>query len=191
MDMSQSIEPNSQQVNAEDFLSGERTVTITGVEAGNSEQPVFVHLDEFPGRTYRPSKTMRRVMVSAWGKEAAEYVGRRMTLYRDPEVTFGRDKVGGIKIAALSHIDKPLSISLTVTRGRRAPHVVKPLEVAAAPAPDPVAAAKSALWAAWTDGHDADPAALGAAFSAETGVQLADATADQLTGFAATLQAGA
>lgn len=127
MDLTQTILPNSDQVNADDFMAGEQTVTITGVEAGSSEQPVFVHLAEFPGRTYRPSKSMRRVLVAAWGKSADVYVGRRMTLYRDPEVTFGRDKVGGIKIGAVSHIEKPLAISLTATRGRRAPHTVQPL----------------------------------------------------------------
>lgn len=127
MDLSQSIQPNSDQVNADDLIAGDRNVTITGVEAGSSEQPVFIHLAEFPGRTYRPSKSMRRVMVAAWGPDANTYNGRRMTLYRDPNVTFGREKVGGIKISALSNIDKPLEVSLTATRGKRAVHTVKPL----------------------------------------------------------------
>ena len=127
MDLSHSIEPNSQQVNAEDFISGPMTVTIETVESGNSEQPVFVHLAEFPGRTYRPSKSMRRVMVAAWGADASIYAGRRMTLYRDPEVRFGSEAVGGIKISHLSHIDKPMKLALTVTRGRRAQHSVQPL----------------------------------------------------------------
>ena len=140
MDLTHTIQPNSDQVNADDLMSGERTVTITGVEAGSSEQPVFVHLDEFPGRTYRPSKSMRRVMVAAWGKEASVYTGRRMTLYRDPEVTFGRDKVGGIKISAMSHIDKPLAIALTATRGKRALHKVAPLPDALQPQPEPTEA---------------------------------------------------
>ncbi len=70
---------------------------------------------------------MRRVLVAAWGKDASEYVGRRMTLAGDPTVTFGREAVGGIKISALSHIEKRLTLSLTVKRGKRAPHVVEPL----------------------------------------------------------------
>jgi hypothetical protein len=40
---------------------------------------------------------------------------------------FGGKAVGGIEIEAMSHIDKPLSIALTVTRGKRAPYVVQPL----------------------------------------------------------------
>jgi hypothetical protein len=35
--------------------------------------------------------------------------------------------VGGLRISHLSHIPKPLSLALTVTRGKRAPYVVQPL----------------------------------------------------------------
>lgn len=127
MDLTDTIIPKSDQLNAEDLMAGPRTVTITGVEAGSSEQPVFIHLAEFPGRTFRPSKTVRRVLVAAWGVQSSVYVGRRMTLYRDPEVKFGGETVGGIRISHLSNIDKPLKVALTVTRGRRAPVVVQPL----------------------------------------------------------------
>lgn len=127
MDLTQTIAPRSDQINADDLIGGPVTVTVESVVAGNAEQPVDVRLVEFPGRAYRPSKSMRRVLVAAWGADSTAYTGRRLTLYRDPEVTFGRDKVGGVKISHLSHIDKRLSIALTVTRGKRALHTVEPL----------------------------------------------------------------
>ena len=127
MDLTASIVPKSDQLNAEDFLTGPRTFTIESVSAGSAEQPFDFHLTEAPGRAYRPSKSMRRVLVTAWGSEANVYTGRHLTLYRDPEVTFGRDKVGGIKISHLSHLEKRLTLALTVTRGKRAMHVVEPL----------------------------------------------------------------
>ncbi|MHA7132570.1 hypothetical protein [Oerskovia turbata] len=127
MDLTESIAPRSDQINAEDLLTGPRTFTIERVAKGSAEQPFDFHLVELPGRPYRPSKSMRRVIVNAWGKESSAYTGRRLTLYRDPEVTFGRDKVGGIKISHLSGIDKPVELALTVTRGKRALHVVRPL----------------------------------------------------------------
>jgi hypothetical protein len=129
MDMTDTIIPKSDQLNAEDLLSGPRTVTIIEVRKGASaEQPVDIILAEFPeGRPFKPSKTVRRILVAAWGIEAAAYVGRRMTIYRDPAVRFGGQDVGGIRISHLSHIDKPLSIALTVTRGKRAPYVIQPL----------------------------------------------------------------
>jgi hypothetical protein len=129
MDLSDSIIPRSDQMNAEDLLVGPRTFTIREVrKASSAEQPVDVILAEFPvGRPFKPSKTVRRILVAAWGPDAATYTGRRMTLYRDPDVKFGGMDVGGIRVSHLSHIEKPFTVALTVTRGRRAPYRVQPL----------------------------------------------------------------
>jgi len=143
MDLTESIAPKSDQLNADDLISGPVTVTVQEVVQGTSEQPVDVRLVEFPGRAYRPSKSMRRVMVMAWGAEASTYAGRRITLFRNPEITFGRDKVGGIEIIALSHIEKPLTVALTATRGKRKSFTVQPL-AEPAPARDFLAEASAA-----------------------------------------------
>lgn len=127
MDITETIAPRSDQLNADDFITGPRTFTVEKVTAGTPEQPVEIHMAGFPGRPFKPSKTVRRILVSAWGPEASNYVGRRMTLYRDPEITFGKDKVGGIRVSHLSDIDKRIQLALTVTRGRRSPFVVDPL----------------------------------------------------------------
>lgn len=127
MDLTETIAPRSDQLNADDLMSGPITVTISEVRKGSTEQPVDVVLAEYPGRAYRPSKSMRRIMVSAWGKDASTYAGHRLTLFRNSEITFGRDKVGGIEIAEMSHIDKPLTVALTATRGKRKNFTVKPL----------------------------------------------------------------
>lgn len=127
MDIAATTQPKSDQQNFDDYLAGPRVVTISEVKAGSVEQPVEIHLVEYPGRPYKPSKSMRRVLVQAWGPEASGYVGRRMKLVGDPTVRFGGAVVGGIKIAALSHIEKRLTLSLTVTKGKRANHVVDPL----------------------------------------------------------------
>lgn len=137
MDLSSTIIPKSDQINAEDLLTGPVTVTVESVSRGGAEQPVDIHLVEYPGRAYRPSKTMRRVLVKAWGKESDNYSGRRMTLYRDPDVKFGGQKVGGIKISHLSHIDRGFSMALTETKGKRTPHTVDVLADTARPSPQP------------------------------------------------------
>lgn len=126
MDISPTIQANSQQINADD-VTVPATVTITNVESGSAEQPVFIHLAEFPGRTFRPAKSMRRVLVHAWGPEASNYIGRRLTLFNDPTIRFGKELTGGVRISHMSHIDGTLTIPLTVTRGRRAPFTVNPL----------------------------------------------------------------
>jgi len=157
--MTESIAPRSDQINSDDLVTGPVTVTITEVRAGNAEQPVEVHTAEFPGRPYKPSKSMRRVMVQAWGAEASAYAGHRLTLFRNPEITFGREKVGGIEIAAMSHLPKRLTVSLMVTRGKRKPFSVDPL--AEPVARDFLAEAEAAngdkatLRALWTAARDA------------------------------------
>lgn len=127
MDITSTTEPRSDQQNFDDYVAGPKTVTITEVKAGSAEQPVELHLAEFPGRPFKPGKSMRRVLIACWGAEASVYAGRHMTLYGDPSVRFGGQQVGGIRIAALSHLDAPRTIALTVTRGKRAPFVVQPL----------------------------------------------------------------
>ena len=135
MDVSSSIEPKSDQQNYDDYVTGPKTVTVTGVKQGPPDQPVHVHLAEYPDRPYKPAKSMRRVLVAVWGKDAAAWVGRSLTLYGDPTIKFGKEAVGGIRISHVSHIDKPMTVSLTITRGKRAPFTVQPLDVG----PDPKA----------------------------------------------------
>lgn len=128
MDISETTAPKSDQQQFDDFIGGiTRTVTVSGVSKGSVEQPVNVELVEFPGRPFRPNKTMRRLLIAAWGKDSAAYVGRSMTLFGNPEVVWAGKAVGGVEIAALSHIDKPVTVPLTVTRGRRKNFTVQPI----------------------------------------------------------------
>ena len=148
MDLTSTIVPRSDQINADDLLAGPVTVTITEVRKGNAEQPVDVVLDLFgPGRPFKPSKSMRRVMVTAWGPDSHAYIGRRMTLFRDPRVRFGADEVGGIRISHMSHIEGNLTVALTAARGKRVPYVVEPLpSTPAAPSgPSPIEQAIAAF----------------------------------------------
>ena len=127
MDISETLAPNSDQLDAVDLLGGPRTFTITQVTRGNAEQPVNIHLAEFP-RVWRPGKSMRRVLASAWGTDATVYVGRRVTLYCDESVKFGGKAVGGTRIKALSHIDQPKTVPLLVSRGQSAMFTVQPIK---------------------------------------------------------------
>lgn len=128
MDITDTIAAKSDQLNADDLIGGSRTVTITKVSRGDPDQPVHVTTAEFgDDRPYKPCKSMRRVLVAAWGPDATAYIGRRMTLYRDDKVKFGGQDVGGIRISHMSNLAKQLKVALTVTRGKRAPFVIEPL----------------------------------------------------------------
>lgn len=126
------IEPKSDQINYDDFITGPRTITITGVKGTgnvNDQQPVSVHFQGDNGKPYKPCKSMRRVMVRVWGADAATYVGKSMTLFGEPDVLFGGQKVGGIRISHMSHIDKEMHVPLSASKTKRVLFKILPLKV--------------------------------------------------------------
>ncbi|EGH0383745.1 hypothetical protein ID214_000814 [Salmonella enterica subsp. enterica serovar Hvittingfoss] len=129
MDLSRTIIPKSDQINFEDVQTQSITAVIKAVRAGNSEQPVFIDLEGFEGRPYKPSKSMRRVLIVGWGADGHSWVGRYLTLIGDPSVKFGGIAVGGIKIYAMSDVESDFSMMLSVSRGKRQEHRVRKLEV--------------------------------------------------------------
>ena len=125
--MKVTIEKKTDQLNFEDFLGGvTRIVTVVGVKAGTKEQQYDIAI-EGDSRVWRPAVTVLKLLVAGWTDDATLWAGRSAELYGDPEVTFGRDKVGGIRVSRLSHIDAPLTVNLTETRGKRKLHRVDPL----------------------------------------------------------------
>lgn len=156
--MKVTIEKKTDQLNFEDFLGGiTRIVTVKGVKAGTKEQQYDIQI-EGDTRVWRPAVTVLKLLVAAWGDDATVWAGRSAELYGDPEVTFGREKVGGIRVSRLTHIDAPLTVNLTETRGKRKMHRVDPL---------PLADALKAEWYAATPERraeiEAEVAALGGA----------------------------
>jgi hypothetical protein len=136
-DLSDTIAPKSDQMNADDLIGGPRTITVSGVKRMDApDQPIAIHFEGDDNKPFKPCKSMRRVLVMVWGNDGNGYTGRSMTLYRDPGVQFGGQQVGGIRISHMSHIDKPVTMALTATRANRRPFTVKPLAATmAAPAP--------------------------------------------------------
>lgn len=129
IDMSAFIEPKSDQLTADDLLGGPRTITITRVTAneGNAEQPINIYFEGDNGKPFRPCLTLRRVMIAVWTKYTQEYVGKSLTLYRDPKVKWGGMEVGGIRISHMSGIEKKLMVPVTMSRGAKKPYTVNPL----------------------------------------------------------------
>jgi hypothetical protein len=128
--LADTIKPKSDQLNADDLLTGPMNVTITGVRRGAVDQPVILDIDG-GNQPFKPCKTMRRVLITAWGDDGKAWVGRSMTLFCDPTVKWGGVAIGGIRISHVSHIKASINMMLTATRGKRSNHTVHPLEVAA------------------------------------------------------------
>jgi hypothetical protein len=128
-DLSQTIAAKSDQLGADDLLGGRTlTIRVTAVRGcEEKEQPIAIHYDGDEGKPYKPCLSMRRVLVQVWGPEGRDYVGRSLTLYRDPSVMFGKLQVGGLRISHMSHIDREAVVVLAVKRGTKAAFTVKPL----------------------------------------------------------------
>ncbi len=128
-DLRPTIVPKSDQLNSEQLLTGPLTITVTGVTVTNSaEQPVTIHYEGDDGRPYKPCKTMRKVLILAWGHDGSEWAGKSMTLFHDPAVKFGGQSVGGIRISHVSHIDRDIAVALTATKGKKTLHTIKALK---------------------------------------------------------------
>jgi hypothetical protein len=126
LDLSDTIAPRSDQLNADDLLAGPLDVTVVEVRRGTPEQPVEVFLRELD-RPWKPCKTVRRILVALWGPDGETWVGRRARLYNDTRVEWGGKRVGGIRVSHLSHIDSSRTVLVAVKRGRREPVEVLPL----------------------------------------------------------------
>ena len=128
-DLRPTIVPKSDQLNSEQLLGAPMVITVTDVRAGGSdEQPVTIHYENDQGRPYKPCKTMRKVLILAWGANGLGWIGKSMQLYNDPAVKFGGADVGGIRISHLTDIPKDIHVQLTATKGKKAPHAIKRME---------------------------------------------------------------
>lgn len=131
MDVTKAIEPRSDQKNYDDFLTGPKTFKIKSVDVkASAEQPVSVHLEGHDGKPWKPSKTSLRCLCAIWGPDASKWSGLSLTLYGDPEVTWGGMKVGGIRVSHMEGLTSPRTLMLTKTRGKKGATVIKPLDVA-------------------------------------------------------------
>ena len=129
-DIRAAIQPRSDQLNYEDFLSGPAVLTIERTEDYRDEKGhprVAIHMVEYPGRPFKASKTNVKLLAIAWGEDDTDWPGRRVQLSADPTVTYGGKAVGGICVTAVSHLPQRFTAKLSVARGKKKDFPVEPL----------------------------------------------------------------
>jgi hypothetical protein len=136
-DMSGTIIAKSDQINAADLIGNPITMTIREVQikaAGADDQPVSVY---FEGETkaFRPCKGVRRLLVHAWGPDANAYIGRSLTLFCDPSVTWAGKPEGGIRVSHMSNIAGEFVFSMRTSRSATKPYRILPIKAPAKPDP--------------------------------------------------------
>ena len=129
MDLSKTIIAKSDQLNADDLLTGPRTFTVVEVKPGSEEQPVSIVLAEWPSnRPFKPSKTVQRILAYCWGAETDDWPkNARMTLFRDEKVKWAGEEIGGIRVSHLSHISGPMKVALQESKHKKSLHTIHPL----------------------------------------------------------------
>lgn len=154
MDISKALVAKSDCLNASDLTGSPIVATIKAVRQGDTAKPVIVDLEGMDGRPWKPSKGMLRVVAHAWGVEADVWVGRLVKLVNNPEVIYAGEKVGGVEVIAMSHIDKAFTIPVRISQKKVKQHTV---EVLAEPITEPWIAQwqaiKNALTAAGYEGE--------------------------------------
>jgi hypothetical protein len=125
-DISHTITAKSDQLNAGD-LAAPVVVEVRAVRVVNEEQPVHVELVG-TYQPWKPCKGMRRLLAQSWGTNTDTWPGHRVELYNDPTVTWAGQAVGGIRVSAISGIDKPLRYVMRTSKKGTQTYEVRPLE---------------------------------------------------------------
>lgn len=128
VDISDTTLAKSDQLNADDLIGGAITVKITKVTKDKGkDQPITINFEGDNGKPWKPSKGMRRVLIALWGKDSDNYIGKTVTLFRNPEVKWAGQAVGGIQISHASNISSDMTFSLTIAKSVKKPYTVKSL----------------------------------------------------------------
>lgn len=131
-DISHTIVAKSDQLNAGD-LAQPITVEVRSVRVTRDEQPVIVDIggDYQP---WKPCKGMRRLLAKAWGTNTDTWTGHRVELYNDPNVTWAGEKVGGIRVSAISGISSPMRYVMRTSKKGTTSYDVRVLQRGTDPA---------------------------------------------------------
>ncbi len=126
MSWSTVIQAKSDQLNADDLISGDRVIKITKVVLNEkADQSATIFYDGDNGKPYKPCKSMRRVISLKWGDDETRCVGRYLVLTRDATVKWGGEEVGGIRITHMSDISDEDRFMITLSRGVKRPYKIE------------------------------------------------------------------
>ncbi len=123
------LAPRSDQLNADDLIIGNKVIKITKVLVNlqSEQQKVVVHYENDQGKPWKPSKSMGRVLAEILGGDFATWSGQEIELFKNKEITFGKDKCGGIQIAAMSALTNQTTFMITTKRGVKSKITILPL----------------------------------------------------------------
>ena len=131
LDLSGTIKAKSDQLNADDLVSGDKMIQVEGINlTKDPQQPVHIFYYGCEGKPFKPCLTVRRILIALWGSDGNQWTNKWMNLYVDKSVSFGKQKnIGGIRVNAMSDIPSAATIVLTVRRGVKQHFVIQPIQL--------------------------------------------------------------
>lgn len=147
-DVTKAIQAKSDQLNADDIIGGAITIKIRDVVVKDGDQPISIFYDGDNNRPWKPCKTAARCLAAIWGANANQWVGMSCTIFNDPTVTWAGAAVGGIRVSHMEGLEKPRSLQLAKTRGKKGAVTIQPLQVTPVADVDPAPILQSARDAA-------------------------------------------
>jgi hypothetical protein len=178
IDLTPHTQADSDCIVAADLATGPKTILITNVTViSKDKKGIEIHYEGMGGKPYRPCKSMLRLLCELWEtKNGEEFIGRGITLYREPNCLYQGQLTPGIRICAMSHILKSVTVLVTEKRGKANKYEIAPLTpwppVAAAPV-DPLKATLEGIAKA------SEPALAEAAGKLDDAVSKAKLTPEQ------------
>lgn len=129
-DLRSTTVPKSTQLNADQLIVGPMDLRITDVRIGPDEkQPIAIHYENEAGRPFLPCLSMRRVLLAAWGHDGRDWIGKGLRVFHDPQVRFGGEDVGGVRISHMTDIPgRRIELKLTATRGKKVLYTIERME---------------------------------------------------------------
>ena len=129
IDLTKHIEADSDCLVAADLVGGPLTILVEKVaESGKNDKKkidIFYANSEKP---FRPCKSMLRILCELWKTtDATTFIGRGITLYREPDCMWKGEKTPGVRICGLSHIEKAVTVVANERRGKMATYQIEPI----------------------------------------------------------------
>jgi hypothetical protein len=129
-DLSDTIEAQSDRINAADLMGADKIIVISEVirysESGTSK--FYLNYVGHNGRAYKPSLGMRRIIMTLWGKDGTQYIGRSIKIFRDPTVIYAGKAAGGVVISAMTDIQSRATVVIPISKTKSVTYVIDKLE---------------------------------------------------------------
>ena len=130
-DISHTLIAKSDQLNAAD-LARPVVITVRSVRVVDEEQPVCVDYGE-NRPPWKPCKGMRRLLAQVWGTDTDTWIGHRVELFNDNGATWAGKAVGGIRVSAISGIDRGMSYNMRTSKKSHTMYKIAAMEKAQPP----------------------------------------------------------